>query len=271
MCTISKKENPYVKYFVEFYKKIGYNHIYFYDNNELEDESLEDLQIVKVGIKEGFITLIRYLKDYKTAQMSSYYDCYEKYNMNYDWISFFDIDEFLILEPKNITIQKYLENERFDKCDLIKFNWRVFTDNNQLDWIDKPLMERFPTETNYKYENRHIKSIIRGRLNYNKYFRLKKNNSSHSIYSKIKACSSSGKKTNWEYYLWPPDLKYGSLNHYVTKSIREFFHKKFKTKVDIDKIPKEKKDYLFHYFFLINNKTKEKVYLFNRIFHTNYE
>ena len=37
-----------------------YNHIYFFDNNEPGDESINDLEIVKDGIKEGFITVIDY-------------------------------------------------------------------------------------------------------------------------------------------------------------------------------------------------------------------
>ena len=231
MCTIAKKENRYIKYFVEFYKKMGYNHIYLYDNNEPGDESIDDLQIVKDGIKDDFITIIKYQKKLRRVVTTSYYDCYENYNLYYDWISFFDIDEFLILKPKGSSIQDFLSNPRFNNCDNIKINWRVFTDNDQLDYIKKPLMERFPIETKYKYENRHVKSTLRGRLNYKDYER---NYSPHSIYNKINACSSSGKKSHCKYFVWPPDLKYASLNHYVTKSINEFFYKKYKTKIDVD-------------------------------------
>ena len=266
--TIVKKENRYIKDFVEFYEKLGYNHIYFYDNNEVGDESVEDLQIVKDGIKKGFISIISYKEREKHIITGSYYDCYERYNLEYDWISFLDVDEYLILEPKGISIKEFLENSRFKDCDKVKFNWRVFTDNDQLDFEDKPLMERFPVETDYKKENRHVKSTVRGGLDYKKY---KKVYSAHCIWNNIKSCSSSGKKTNADYFLWPPDFEYGSLNHYVTKSVREFFTKKYKTKVDVETIPKSTKDYLFDYFFKINKKTKEKVDIFNQIFHTNYQ
>ena len=208
MCTIAKKENRYIKYFIEFYKKLGYNHIFFYDNNEKGDEAINDLQIVKDGINEGFISIINFKKKIKRIITSSYYDCYEKYNSEFDWISFFDIDEFLILKPKNSSIQEFLANPIFKNCESVKFNWRVFTDNNQLDYINKPLMERFPIETKYKWENRHVKSTFRGRLNYKKFI---KNYSAHSIYSNVKACTSSGKKTNSNYFFWPPDFKKGSL------------------------------------------------------------
>ena len=268
MCTIAKKENRYIKYFVDFYRKLNYDHIYFYDNNEIGDESISDLKIIKDGIKEGFITITIYRKNITNIVTESYYDCYEKYNKEYDWISFFDIDEYLILNEKNLTIQEFLDNPRFNNCDNVKFSWRVFTDNDQLDYIDEPLIKRFPFETKFKFENRHVKSTIRGGLNYTSY---KRNYSPHSIYNGLKACSSSGKSTNCGPFFFPPDFKYASLNHYVTKSVREFFYKKYKTKINVDKIPIRKKNYLFDYFFKINKKTKEKVDIFNKIYHTNYQ
>ena len=268
MCTIAKKENRYIKYFVEFYKKLGFNNIYFYDNNEPGDEKISDLEIVKKEIKKGYISIIDFKQKSFSFVTKSYYDCYERFNKDYDWITFFDIDEFLILQPKNLSIQDFLNNQRFNNCDLIQINWRVFTDNEQLYWIDKPLMERFPRETKYKRENRHVKSIIRGKLDYTKFV---KNYSPHSIYNNIRACSSSGRKTNWKYYIWPPDYKYASLNHYVTKSITEFFFKKYKTKVDVNTIKFKKKVYLFKYFFSVNRKTRKKVKIFNKIFHTNFK
>ncbi len=161
-----------------------------------------------------------------------------------------------------------MENPRLNDCDNVKFNWRVFTDNDQLDFEDRHPMERFPIETTYKFENRHVKSIVRGRLNYTSYI---KNYSPHSIWQNIKACSSSGIKTNGDYFLWPPDLQFASLNHYVTKSVREFFYKKYKTPVDVESISSSTKDYLFNYFFNVNKKTKEKVDIFNQIYHTNYK
>ena len=267
MCTIAKKENRYIKYFVEFYIKLGYNHIYFYDNNEIGDEKISDLPIDKKGIKKGFITVINYPRREGNFIADSYYECYENYNLQYDWISFFDIDEYLILEPRNLTIQEFLESPRYNNCESLQLNWRVFTDNEQLDYIDKPLMERFPIETKYKSENMHVKTSVRGRLNYTK---IKKIGSQHTLYSNIIACTCSGRPTDWNYYVWPPDFKFASLNHYVTKSINEFFYKKYKTKVDVDKIPEKRKIKLFNYFFAVNKKTQEKVDIFNKIFHTNY-
>ena len=79
MCVVAKRENRYLKYFIEFYFKLGYNHIYFYDHNEIGDEAITDLDIVKEGIKNGCISVIDYKIRKADYQASSYYDCYDKY------------------------------------------------------------------------------------------------------------------------------------------------------------------------------------------------
>ena len=266
MCARAKLENRYIKYFVEYYKKLGYDHMYLYDNNGPNNEALADVDAVKEGINNGFITIIDYKESSKYHVGNRFYNCYARYNKLYDWISFFDIDEFLILLPRNSTIQSFMESPRYKNCQLVRFNWKVFNDNGQLDYVDKPLMERFRKQTKYKFENRHVKSIVRGGLNYHKF----KKTGPHSIYGRIKACTVSGKKANSAYYRWPPDHKFGWLNHYVTKSVSEFFYKKFKNKVNVNKISKRKKKSLFNYFFLINKKTKEKVAIFNKIFNSSF-
>lgn len=43
LCTIGKKENLYASEFVEHYKKIGYDKIFIYDNNDIGDERFENV------------------------------------------------------------------------------------------------------------------------------------------------------------------------------------------------------------------------------------
>ena len=169
-----------------------------------------------------------------------------------------------------ILIQEFLENQRYNNCDAIKFSWKVFTDNDQLEYQEGSLMDRFPIESTYNYENRHVKMTVRGGLNYSEF---KRTYSPHCFWWNARLCSSSGKKSDGNYWHWPPDLEFASLNHYVTKSVREFFEKKYKSKngVDVDKIPSSTKNQLFNYFFNVNKKTKEKVAIFNQIYHTNYQ
>lgn len=113
MCSIIRRENRYIKYFIDFYKKLGYNHIYLYDHNDSGDEVLEDVQIIKDGVKDGFITIIDFKDKPGYPQLDAYFSCLASYSTQYDWISFFDVDEYLILEPKDISIQEFLSNPRF--------------------------------------------------------------------------------------------------------------------------------------------------------------
>ena len=109
LCVIGKKENLYVKEFISHYKRIGYDKIFLYDNNDINDEKFED--IIESEIKSGFVSIINY-RGYKgsniRSQFMSYKDCYKNNNIEYQWLSFFDFDEFLEFPNKNMTIKKFL-------------------------------------------------------------------------------------------------------------------------------------------------------------------
>ena len=66
---------------------------------------------MKKNIKNDFVSIINY-RGYRGIlnhpQFEAYYDCYEKNNKKYKWLSFFDLDEFLVLKPKNMKINKLL-------------------------------------------------------------------------------------------------------------------------------------------------------------------
>ena len=47
LCVIAKMENLYAKEYVNHYKKLGYKHIYIYDNNDLDGEKFEMLSKMK--------------------------------------------------------------------------------------------------------------------------------------------------------------------------------------------------------------------------------
>ena len=58
MCVIGKKENYYAKEWVDYYKALGYNHIFIYDNNDPNDERFEE--VLSKEISEGFVSIIDY-------------------------------------------------------------------------------------------------------------------------------------------------------------------------------------------------------------------
>ena len=258
LCAIAKEQNLYIKYFLEHYKNLGYDHIFIYDNNDINDKKLED--VIKNYINNGFVTLIDY-RGFRgkrnNPQLDAYYDCYENHNKEYDWLTFFDIDEYLILKPNGTKIHEFLENERYKNCPIVKINLVLYSDNDQIKYENKSVLERFTQVTKYKIDNYNIKSIMRANI---PYYKFNRSYSPHYLYYKVKSCSTSGKFINGTYYSHFLDYKYAILNHYNTKTVTEYT-KKLKRGRPTMKMPLYNVvlKYYFNRFFAINNKTKEKV------------
>ena len=185
LCVIAKKENRYIKEYINHYKKLGYNHIFLYDNNDINDEKFEE--VIKNEINENFVSIINY-RGFKLCQLSSYYNCYKNNNKKYNWLSFFDSDEYLELKPNNSLIQEFLDNKRFMNCQNIKINWIMYLDNDLIYYENKFLIERFPNKPSNILPNIHIKSTVRGNLKYNYWKRCLNTHTSSD--EEFIACSS---------------------------------------------------------------------------------
>ena len=255
LCTIGKKENLYAKEFVEHYKKIGYNHIFIYDNNEIGDEKFED--VLYNEIKNNFVTIIDYRRlQSHSEQLISYFDCYNKNKNDYDWFSFFDFDEFLYIK-NNKTIQEFLGNPKFNQCHNIKINWLIYSDNNLIFYENKPLTERFTSPLMDCEPNRCIKSTVRNNLKIN--FWTKFDNPHCSTVKHI-SCDTFGEIIQFDSPYNIPNYEFAYIKHYWTKTLEEFCIKIERgypdRKVVIDK------SYLidkFKSFFSLNQITKEKL------------
>ena len=62
LCIIGKKENVYASEFVDHYKKIGYDKIFIYDNNDIEDEKFEDVLYRQIS-GNNFHVIFIFLKE----------------------------------------------------------------------------------------------------------------------------------------------------------------------------------------------------------------
>ena len=105
LCLICKEEKLYIKDFIEYYKQLGFNHIFLYDNNDKNGENIKE--VISDFIEKKFITYINF-RDFKKKLggpiMAAYLDCYHKNNLLFDWIAFFDVDEYLTFNPNNLKL-----------------------------------------------------------------------------------------------------------------------------------------------------------------------
>ena len=268
LCVIGKKENLYANEFVNHYKKIGYDKIFIYDNNNIGDEKFED--VLNKQISSNFVEIINfrgYRGKRQKPQNDAYFHCYEKNKKIYNWISFFDFDEFLILNRNN-NIKEYLNRKRFKKCSNIKINWLIFSDNDLIYYENIPLQKRFTKPAYNDFgANKVIKSTVRGNLSFNFWVGMK--NPHTSINNKHLACDSEGNITDPTKFYTPSfKNKFSYLKHFSTKTIEEYCRKIRKGKADyVFVLNKRTLKNSFNQFFQWNNKTKEKVDYFQNYFH----
>ena len=160
LCTIGKKENRYIKEYVEHYFNYGVDKIFLYDNNDLYGERIGDP--ISDYIKNKFVEIID-VRGRKGVQPQSMNECYQKHNKEYDWFIIYDLDEFIFLKNIN-NIKLYLKRKHFNKCKVIHLNWVIHGDNNYIYYTNMSLKKRFPKITQRIDHSIDIKSIIRGKI-----------------------------------------------------------------------------------------------------------
>ena len=257
---MGKKENLYAREIIEHYKKLGFDKFIIVDNNEPNTQKFSD--VLQDFINEDLVEIIdmmgKILNQGKTYQF-----LYEKYKNKCQWLNFFDSDEFLVLNPqngKNISIQEYLNNPRFDKCEAILINWLMYSDNGLLHYDNRTLFERF-TEPEDNDQNKFVKSIVRGGLN-KTIFGYKK--SGHFPGINFNLWDSSGNTSkNYRDVFIPPVYKLAKLIHFSTKSTEEYVNKI--KRGYYDGVFPDPSSYVDLYFFH-NKFTKEKLKIFEDAF-----
>lgn len=252
VCCIARLEGRYIKEFVDHYLGLGFNKVIVCDNNHSGED---DLDVLDEYVNNGQVIIEDYRNQVK-VQMKAYTDVYRKYGNECDWMLFSDIDEFLILE-KHKTIQEFIEDKKDYDCILI--NWMCMTDNNQIHYEEKPLMERFtePCDKNlcvqYSWaENMHVKSLIKGGLNNVCFY-----GNPHTTSTPLKCCNADGIQCSnmpWQPITW--DSAY--LKHFTTKSLEEYCENKLKKGTADRDYNCFKSTYQFRYF-KYNKRTKEKL------------
>lgn len=115
---ITKNEGPYIREWVSHYLSIGADHIAIYDNGS-SDNSLEEL---RKFINHGYVTLLSFPKP--NGQVEAYNHAISLFAPHFEWIGFFDADEFLVLKSHE-SLGTYLDAVPQD-FDQIKIPWRVY-------------------------------------------------------------------------------------------------------------------------------------------------
>ena len=212
VCTLGRNENRYIREYVQHYEKYGVDKIFLYDNNKEDGEKFED--VINDYIEKGFVEIINW-RGIPNPVFRVMQDCYDNNNKNYTWLIFYELDEFINLH--NYTnIKIFLNQSKFDKCEVIHLNIINHSDNEKLHYENKSLAERFPAIVPLEHSQISVKSILKGNLTDVQITWM------HNINDYLKACNGFGRESDLEN---GNDFIYYVIDHYYSKSTEEFINK----------------------------------------------
>ena len=278
LCGIAKLENDYVREWVEYHLKLGFDHIIIGDNNDPDGELLQH-PIIDY-ILNNKVTVLD-VRTPKITQMAFYNDVYNNYCNDYDWVLFLDIDEFLFLEKDN-DIHDYLSRDIFNEFNSIKIHWMIMDDNNMLTNNGDPVVERFthpakpipmfwmdPNNNEKKFDlemNMFVKGLNRTKIK-NVYWDNAPQLIPANECSELRVCNNRGNKIDDKYIddtiIREIDYTLAHIKHYRTKTIEEYISKKCARAWPIENCNDKSfvERYLnLNFFFDINEKTIDKIF-----------
>ena len=265
-CVMGKMENRYTRELITYYSSIGVEKFVIADNNLPSTEKFTDVVQDYINNKTVEVIDIRG----KPYDHSEYFEImYEKNSNRCDWLAFFDFDEYLVMhnhEGKNLTLQEYITNDRFGKCEAIQFNWVMTGDNDLVYYDNRPSIERF-TKPNFEHNaNRFVKVLARGGLNKAIF---KAYESCHKPLKNITTCNSSGKIIeNHSDVIIPPEVTNAYLLHFSTRTAEEYVTKVKRGHPGNIYLQYEERVELF---FNLNKFTDEKLKVFEKYFNQTFK
>jgi hypothetical protein len=140
---IAKNEDNYIEEWINYHKKLGFDDIFIYQNDWRCNLTLPNVTKIEIdGINK---------------QREAYAHFVKNYVGRYDWVAFFDVDEFLVLKLDK-TVKDFLQN--YSEYPAVGISWVLFGNNN-LDKVDGDysLVRRFTKRQ--KDVNNHVKCIVK--------------------------------------------------------------------------------------------------------------
>ena len=218
LCTMGRKENLYAKEYINYYIKLGIDHIFIYDDNDQGSEKISD---VIDNSYEKYVTIYENITQTIKNQPNAFTSCYNNNKKKYDWFLMLDMDEFLFIV--NDTLKNYLTKNYLKKCDFITIHWVLATDNNLLHYENRSLFKRFKGPY---LKSCLFKTLVRGNIDDLKY-------DIHSFDSSPKrniTCNNIGKivTNNISQHFYEKgfvNIEKAYIIHFKFKSTEEFINK----------------------------------------------
>ena len=197
---IAKNEDDYIQEWIDYNFKLGFDHIYIYQNDW------------RYQVDQPNVTKIEY--DGVGRQNEAYNDFMQERSESYDWVAYFDVDEFLVLK-KHFNVKDFINS--YIEHNIIGINWRLFGDNGLTEkGDDLSVLKRFTKRGGDL--NPHVKSIVKV-TNPPMRVGIHTSEKENALVVGTNGNTFTG-PLNYEC-----DYRIAQLNHYFTKTKQEFIEK----------------------------------------------
>lgn len=213
LCTIIKGEHLYLQEWLDYNIKLGFDHIYLYDNDDSNPHDVSSLEKY-----QGKVSIIPMYG--KGLQMYCYTQFLHNYKQKHEWVAFLDADEFIVLR-KHKSIKELVRECGQDSA--LVLNWVLFGSSGLEKYENKPVLERFLLRQ--KDVNLHVKTITRLE---DMAFMLSPH---HGQLIRGNARDCKGRIVDGPYHE-TGDEDIACVHHYFTKSKEEFHIKCARGKAD---------------------------------------
>lgn len=234
---IAKNEDKYIEDWVKYHYRLGFDHIYLYDNNDPNAVSYADM--LKQYVDEGRLTVID-LRGKPGNQIASYMLSY--YGFPFKYLGVFDIDEFIWLNErgKYTNIKDFIEDLEKDRHPNIgvALQWRCYqgttgdVNHNKPIWeIDtKPIDPRYRKGNRPEFINGWPKSIYKNGYNVdsNEHFGWESNQRLGECDLGTIDCYGNPFYTiNIRHKITDPGDDPAYIKHYIIRNIENVYYNKY--------------------------------------------
>jgi hypothetical protein len=256
ICAIFKNEGLYLKEWIEYHKIVGIDHFYLYNNNS--DDNFKE--ILEPYIKENIVSLIDWPQN--QAQIQCYQNCIEKYSGETEWLSFIDIDEFIV---PNVNDSNYDFLKAFRKRPIVIAYLRMFgtsgkmsrdvnglvTEDFTVCWNKYSNIGKIFYNTSYQFDKKYKRNTMMHHYSWGQLG--KKYLPPVNIFNKMCIFGNNPVPKSVEINNFPLQI-----NHYFTKSYDEYLQKKAKGDVFYTINPHDEKYFYAHEIY--NQNVDYKIY-----------
>ena len=221
IATVVKNEASDILAWIGWYFNLGVTTILFYDDASTDGT----LELVSDASQVRDIRLHRVTPSHEPGrgrQMRCYLEARYEYEEEFDWIGFFDADEYLTF-PKHQLLAQFLDRPK--EVGAVAINWCNYGSGGH---ILKPHMPAFYAYnkhfTNDKIINRHVKSFVRPQ-----YWSGEWKNPHYFDVAPYRYDDPSGRSVVWSDILGVtadnPDWVDAKLMHYQCRSMEHFIER----------------------------------------------